>query len=100
MAALFQGALGLYGSSAYSPIGLSIILIFIGALTLNQKVLDYRIKKGFYGTTAYEVKEIVEFVSEHSDKSDFTDSGQTKKLAPDSEEMPREVILHGEVVQP
>lgn len=99
IAALIQSALGLYGSSAYTPICLGVVLIFIGAITLNQKALDYRIKKGFYGTTAYEAKEIVEFISEHSDKSDFTDGGQIKKIAPDAEEVSREVVVYGGVLQ-
>jgi hypothetical protein len=48
-------------------------------------VLEYRIKKGLYGTNPYETKEIIQFIEEHSDKSDFIDGGKYKKLIQESD---------------
>ena len=77
---------------------IGILLLFISALSLNQKMLEYRIKRGYYGTNGYEVKEIVQFIQEHSDKTDFIDKNGTKKLLPAPEErIVKEEVVYGEV---
>ncbi|MFA6899068.1 MAG: hypothetical protein WC256_02540 [Desulfurivibrionaceae bacterium] len=74
-----------------------ILFLFIGALSLNQKMLEYRIKRGYYGTNGYEVKEIVQFIQSHSDKSDFIDKNGIKKLLPAPEEkIETELVVYGE----
>jgi len=98
-AAVFQLFLAALSSSAFSVTTLGIILIFIGCLSINQRVLEYRIKRGLYGSTAYEANEIVQFITEHSDKSDFTDGGKKKPLAPESDERLGELVIYDGVLQ-
>jgi hypothetical protein len=62
-----------------------LILLLMGALYSNQKILDYRIRKGYYGATEYEAMEIIQFILEHAEDIDFTDGTGTKKLMPDPE---------------
>jgi len=85
---------------AQSPLNLMVVLFItslIGALHLNQKILEYRINHGLYGSTEYEVREILQFVLSHSDKTDFTNSdGVMKELLPKPEiEERREAYVEG-----
>lgn len=70
---------------SFNYFGFSLIILFISFISLNQKMLEIRIKKGLYGNNQYEAQEIIAFIEEHSDKSDFTNSDGTKKLMPDLE---------------
>ena len=89
--ALLAGSLMLYiilsvsSVIEFNIIEISFFPLLIGALALNQKMLEIRIKKGMYGTNPYEVKEIIQFIEEHSDKSDFIDGKKIKKLIQDPE---------------
>ncbi len=90
--ALLVGSLMLYiifsvsSVIEFNIIDILFFLLMIGALALNQKMLEIRIKKGMYGTNPYEVKEIIQFIEEHSEKSDFIDGKKIKKLIQDIEE--------------
>lgn len=64
---------------------LLIIYSLIAAIYINQKTLEYRIRKGDYGSTEYEAREIISFVLAHSQKTDFIDKDGMKKLMPDPE---------------
>lgn len=75
------------------------LIILIGLLYVNQKVLRYRIAKGYYGTNEYEVREIIQFILDHSDKTDFTDGDGMKKLMPDPEVTTQNVFVQGAVYQ-
>jgi hypothetical protein len=61
------------------------IFSLIAALRINQKVLEYRIRKGYYGSNEYEAREIIDFVLAHADKTDFIDGTGAKRLLPTAE---------------
>jgi hypothetical protein len=42
------------------------------ALFLNRKILDYRVRRGYYGATEYESREIIQFIVDHADDIDYT----------------------------
>lgn len=65
-----------------------IFLVVIGLffIHLDHKIIEYRINKGFYGKNEFEAIEIINFILNHSKKSDFDDgSGGIKKLMPTPE---------------
>lgn len=77
---------------------ITIVVFLLAILFINQKMLEYRVKKGYYGATEYEAREIIEFILNHADKTDFTDNDGLKKLMPDPEiELQRESIPEGGV---
>ena len=52
-----------------SPLNLSFVIfdvVMIVVVFINQKALEYRISKGYYGSNSYEVKEILQFIAENS----------------------------------
>jgi len=58
------------------------LAIFFALIHINQKILEFRIEKGFYGKNEYEAREMVSFLLNHSDKTDFSDGDGLKKLFP------------------
>jgi hypothetical protein len=60
------------------------VVISVGILFIHidQKLVDYRIRKGWYGKNEFEAKEIINFVLSHSNKDDFNDSGGLKRIIP------------------
>lgn len=66
-----------------------VVLIIISALILalfiNQKILEYRISKGLYGSNEYEAREILRFILSHTDKSNFSDGQGLKEILPTPE---------------
>jgi hypothetical protein len=64
---------------------LMVTLVALGLVYLNQHILEYRIKNGYFGNNEYEAREIIQFITEHRDKSDFTSGGKIKDLLPASE---------------
>lgn len=46
-------------------------LIAFSMLTLNHKILEYRIARGFYGNNQYEVREIISYIQDKSSDDDF-----------------------------
>lgn len=76
--------------------GLLLFLAITFALIhLNQKILEFRIRKGFYGKNEYEAREMVSFLLNHSDKTDFTNGDDLKKLFPVVKESERETECLG-----
>ncbi len=68
-----------------------ILLVFLLALFINQKALEYRVKYGFYGTNTQEAREILTFILHHSDRSDLTGGGgDFRKLFPEPEPLPEQ----------
>lgn len=61
------------------------LVSLIGLLHLNQKVLEFRIKKGYYGCNEYEAREILSYILEHSDKKQFNDKDGIKEIFPEAE---------------
>jgi len=62
----------------------SLALLFM-ALSVQDWLLSYRIRKGLYGSSEHEAREMLEFIVAHSDKFDFTDGDRLRKLLPDTE---------------
>lgn len=58
------------------------LAIFFALIHINQKILEFRIEKGFYGKNEYEAREMVSFLLNHSSKTDFSDGDGLKKLFP------------------
>ncbi|KQA98058.1 hypothetical protein XV92_17645 [Vibrio metoecus] len=51
---------------------ISFLLSLFSLLVLNQKLLEYRITNGFYGSNQYEAREIIGYIEQHSSDDDFT----------------------------
>ncbi|GHZ70606.1 hypothetical protein VCSRO175_3424 [Vibrio cholerae] len=75
---------------------ISFILIFFTLLVLNQKVLEYRISNGFYGSNQYEAREIIGYIERHSSDDDFN-GFDNKKVFPRKQHKEQEYkgILEG-----
>lgn len=61
-----------------------ISLLFLG-IQVDQKLIEYRIKHGWYGKNKFETLEIINFILSHANKDDFNDSGGLKKVIPEPE---------------
>jgi hypothetical protein len=74
-------------------------LMFLGIYSFvfaaNQLAFRYRVSKGYYGTTASEAREIIQFIIDHSDDPDFP-SGK-KQIFPerDLEELRKTLPVSG-----
>tara|TARA_Y100000588_G_scaffold361778_1_gene422928 strand:- start:4624 stop:5364 length:741 start_codon:yes stop_codon:yes gene_type:complete len=55
-------------------------LLLISALMLDQYLITYRVRKGWYGRNEYESREIINYAIAHANKDDFNDEGGLKKL--------------------
>jgi hypothetical protein len=78
------------------------IFIIVGfllvALYINQKALTYRIRKGVYGTNAYEARELIAYIISNSDKEDFFDGDDPKRLLlPPEQDARTEPVFDAEV---
>jgi len=51
---------------------LGFLLFMFSMLTLNQKVLEYRIANGIYGENEYEAREIISYIEKHSEPRCFS----------------------------
>ena len=78
---------------------ISLSLMLVVTILVNQKILEYRIKKGYYGDNLYEMKEIISFITEHSDKNDFSDGDKLKKVFPELEENKQKIFSEGVVYE-
>lgn len=72
-----------------------IFFVFLTLMTfINQKCLEYRIFKGYYGNNASEVKEFIKYINMHSDKNDFNGSNGLKDIFPKPIE--EKTVVYGE----
>ena len=55
-------------------------MIYASLLYLNTFLVNFRIKKGFYGGNEFEAREIINFIEENSEKIDFGDGDSPKQL--------------------
>lgn len=77
-------------------ISIVIPLILLTGLTINQKVLEFRVSRGYFGNNASEATEFIKFIQSHRDKSDFNDGDRIRKLHPESErDQPEKVMVFG-----
>ncbi|MCO7519198.1 MULTISPECIES: hypothetical protein [unclassified Pseudomonas] len=51
-------------------------------ILLDHKIIEYRIRKGWYGRNEFETREIIHFALSHANKDDFNDQGGLKKIVP------------------
>ncbi len=58
------------------------LITMISLLGVNQKITEYRIRKNYFGSNEYEAREIVQFILDNVDKTDFTSGGNVKRLLP------------------
>lgn len=67
--------------------GIVFLLVGIGLLAIHadHKLIEYRIRNGWYGKNEFESREIIEFILSHANKDDFNDSGGLKKIIPTPE---------------
>lgn len=102
---LFSGiflhvVLSLFDVVQINPWLIGFLMFMVGALAVNQKVMEYRIKYGLYGSTPYETREILKFIDEHTEKDDFGDGDGKRKIFQDSVEYaPKEVVVYGGAYQ-
>lgn len=63
----------------------AISLGLLGAIYLDQYLIVYRVKKGWYGRNEYEAREIINYIIAHANPEDFNDEGGLKTLMAKSE---------------
>jgi hypothetical protein len=68
------------------------VLVMFSLLTLNHKVIEYRVSKGYYGSNEYEVREIISYIERHSDPDDFDSTGRRKVFQADLPEENEEFV--------
>jgi len=66
----------------FSYILLILVSVIILAIHVDQKLIDHRVRKGWYGKNEFEAKEIIDFIVSHANKDDFNDSGGLKRVIP------------------
>lgn len=69
-------------SIEFSYFLLAVVSLFFLCIHADQQLIEHRIKKGWYGKNEYETKEIINFIISHSNKNDFNDSGELKRVIP------------------
>lgn len=90
MSLVFFGvALGLlnYYYPQWDLLKFSIIcIVTLGLIILKESIVEFRIKKGWFGTNKIEAKALIDFLVNNSDDIDFTDgNGKLKRtLFPES----------------
>ena len=75
--ALLASAAALGGLSYKFPnlIGPALIsLLFWNLIEIKEQLVEYRIRKGLFGTNKTEARELINFIVENSSDIDFTDS--------------------------
>jgi|GEM_PF-3340944 len=70
-----------------NDVDMSIFVIFVviigfAALYIDHKLIEYRVRRGWYGKNEFESREIIRFILAHADKNDFNDQGGLKKVIP------------------
>lgn len=89
---------GLFGMLSFKYpemelISLSLVPIaFLGLITIKETLVEYRIRKGLFGTNQVEARALINFMIRNADDIDFTDSnGKLRRaLLPESEGSARE----------
>lgn len=67
---------------SFSHFLLVLVSLCILAIHVDQKLIDYRVMKGWYGKNKFEANEIINFIISHANKDDFNDSGGLKRVIP------------------
>jgi len=100
IALLIHLGMSLFSVMDINPYLISGLIFLIGGLSVNQKITEYRIRKGHYGSTPYETREIIRYIEEHADKNNFTDGDGKKKLFQDMKSsIKKEELVYGGAYQ-
>jgi hypothetical protein len=68
------------------------------AIHVDHKLIEHRIRNGWYGGNEFESLEIIDFILSHSNKDDFNDSGALKRVIPlpnSTEVKSRDTVIGG-----
>lgn len=57
---------------------LTVLMIFI--VFIKQKILQFRLKKGYFGTNEYELRQILRFIADEKNKDYFKGDGKGRKI--------------------
>ncbi|ELY2773140.1 hypothetical protein SMC61_004353, partial [Cronobacter sakazakii] len=81
----------------FSPVVTIVGFVVFVLLELKERVLTYRISKGFYGNNSTEAIQLLKFIENNIDKIDDGGSGRRRKIfnTPASEEIPGEELGKG-----
>ena len=63
-----------------TSLGIWFVLLLLILSVARDQLLAFRIRKGYYGKTEYEAREIIGFILKHSKRIDFTDGGNLKEI--------------------
>ncbi|OUB77059.1 hypothetical protein BK744_09295 [Bacillus thuringiensis serovar zhaodongensis] len=63
---------------------LTILMILI--VFIKQKILQYRLKKGYFGTNEYELRQILRFIADEKNKDYFKGDGKGRKIFSSAED--------------
>lgn len=76
--------LGFQQFSDYNSHGyVTLIAAFLwSAIIIEHKIIELRIRKGWYGKNEFEAREIINFALAHANKDDFNDQGGLKRIVP------------------
>ncbi|OMO23054.1 MULTISPECIES: hypothetical protein [Vibrio] len=74
-----------FTASDISQFVLLFLTVLLLAVFLDQKLIEFRIRKGWYGSNEFETRELIEFITLHSNKDDFNDGNGAKRIIPNPE---------------
>ena len=66
-----------------SPLIILIPLLLAFLIAIYHRLIAYRLKKGWLGNNYYEALEIIQFIDEQDNNSNFFDNGNLKKIFPE-----------------
>ncbi|RWX48247.1 hypothetical protein VT98_11713 [Candidatus Electrothrix communis] len=72
-----------------------VLLAFLSLLIVKERLVEYRIRKGLFGTNRTETKALIDFIIKNSDDIDFNDSNGNlrRALLPEAEPATTEQTL-------
>lgn len=82
---LFYTLIAWLTESDINPLVLLFLFLLLLAIFLDQKLMELRIRKGWYGSNEFETRELIEFISLHSNMDDFSDGNGAKRIIPNPE---------------
>jgi hypothetical protein len=54
-------------------------LTLLGLFSMKERILEYRISRGFYGSNTAEARDLIQFIIEHGDRIDFNDGSGLRR---------------------
>lgn len=90
---------GIIDNGKVEPIGCSLLLLLMVLIGCSQWLLEYRIRKGYFGNNAHEASDLLHFLAENSDQDDFIDRISSKRVLEEEKVDQIEDVWTGEVVR-